>query len=283
MNWEIHHVNLPAQDVIETRKFLTEIIGLNEGKWIYPETMGELHHDERSIAYFGIENRGIHAVRSIPSFAKDNGFMHNPTIGGHFAIGVSDLQGIMDRLTAAGIPFSDAGVYAMAGVHQIYVYDPSYNVIEINQTKSPLPADQLAKQDASEHVEIHHVMIPAHDVAQSVAFFRDIVGLEEGVAPDANDNGSAEKRDAAFFGEDGRGIHLVKPSATYPGSHGLLHNPTLDPHFSIQVENIDSIREKMDAADILYSNGGTCPTAASNSLLVYTPSLRLIELTQINI
>ena len=34
MNWEIHHVNLPAQDVIETRKFLTEIVGLNEGKWI---------------------------------------------------------------------------------------------------------------------------------------------------------------------------------------------------------------------------------------------------------
>ena len=280
MNWEIHHVNLPAQDVIATRRFLCDVVGLVEGKWIYPETVGELHHDERSIAYFGIENRGIHAVRSIPSFARDNGFMHNPTIGGHFAIGVSDIEGVMARLTEAGIPFSDAGVYAMAGVHQIYVYDPSYNVIEINQTKSALPADQVAKQDASEHVEIHHVMIPAHDVAQSVAFFRDIVGLEEGVAPDAGYDGGAEKRDAAFFGANGRGIHLVKPSATYPGSHGLLHNPTIDPHFAIQVANVDVVREKMAAADILYSDGGTCPTADAKSLLVYTPSLRLIEVMQ---
>lgn len=280
MDWEIHHVNLPAHDVIETRRFLCDIVGLTEGKWIYPDTVGELHHDERSIAYFGIENRGIHAVRSIPSFARDNGFMHNPTIGGHFAIGVSDLEGVMSRLTDAGIPFSDAGVYAMAGVHQIYCYDPSFNVIEINQTKAALPADQVAKQNEIEHVEIHHVMIPAHDLAQSTAFFRDLVGLQQGIAPDADVNGLAEKRDASFFGKDGRGIHLVKPSATYANAHGLLHNPTLDPHFAITVADLAAVKRRMSEADILFSEGGTCSTQAMTSVLVYSPSLRLIEITQ---
>ncbi len=280
MDWEIHHVNLPAHDVIETRRFLCDIVGLKEGQWIYPDTVGELHHDERSIAYFGTENRGIHVVRSIPTFARDNGFMHNPTIGGHFAIGVSDLAGIMERLTAAGIPFSDAGIYAMAGVHQIYCYDPSYNVIEINQTKAPLPADQVAKQDPSENVDVHHVMIPAHDLARSTAFFRDIVGLNEGAAPDADLNGTAEKRDASFFGKDGYGIHLVHPSATYPSAHGLLHNPTLDPHFALTVPDLAAVRDRMSKADILYSNGGTCPTDKADALLVYSPSLRLIELTE---
>ena len=171
---------------------------------IYPDTMGELHHDERSIAYFGIENRGIHVVRSIPTFARDNGFIHNPTIGGHFRDQrVTNLDAIMQRLRDANIAFSDAGVYAMAGVHQIYCYDPSYNMIEINQAKAPLPSDQVAKQDASEDVEVHHVMIPAHDVTASAAFFRDIVGLDEGVAPDADANGSAEKRNAAFLERTG--------------------------------------------------------------------------------
>lgn len=279
MDWEIHHVNLPAQDVIATRQFLTTIVGLKEGQWIYPETVGELHHDERSIAYFGVENRGIHAVRSIPSFAQDNGFMHNPTIGGHFAIGVPDLAAIISRLTDAGIPFSDAGVYAMAGVHQIYVYDPSFNVIEINQTKAPLPADQVAKQHPSEHVEIHHVMIPAHDIAQSAAFFRDIVGLNEAAPPDADTNGSAERREATFFGEGTYGIHLVKPSATYPGAHGLQHNPTLDPHFAIAVPDLAAVKHRMREADILFSDGGTCTTPGLESVLVYTPSLRLIEIS----
>jgi len=280
MDWDIHHVNLPAHDVIETRKFLCDVIGLKEGQWIYPDTVGELHHDERSIAYFGIENRGIHVVRSIPTFARDNGFIHNPTIGGHFAIGVSDLDAIIQRLTDAGIPFSDAGIYAMAGIHQIYCYDPSYNVIEINQTKAPLPADQTARQDPSERVNVHHVMIPAHDVAQSVAFFRDIVGLDEGLTPDALVDGSKEKRDAAFFGENGYGIHLVKPSATYPSAHALLHNPTLDPHFALTVPDLAIVRERMQANKILYSDGGTCPMANLDSLLVYSPSLRLMEINQ---
>ena len=63
---------------------------------------------------------------------------------------MKDLQGITDWLTLTGMPFSYAGVYAMAGIHQIYLSDPS-----------------------------HNVMIPAHDVAQSVAFFCEIVGLKE--------------------------------------------------------------------------------------------------------
>ena len=70
MGWEVHYVNLPAHDVIETKMFLGDIIDLKGGHWIYPDIAGELHHDERSIAYFGIENRGIHVVRSIPNLCS---------------------------------------------------------------------------------------------------------------------------------------------------------------------------------------------------------------------
>jgi hypothetical protein len=36
----------------------------------------------------------------------------------------------MDKV---GHLYSDAGTYAMAGMHQVYTYDPSMNFIEINQ------------------------------------------------------------------------------------------------------------------------------------------------------
>ena len=39
----------------------------------------------------------------------------------------------MKRMDDAGILYSDAKVYAMPGMHQIYVYDPNTNMIEINQ------------------------------------------------------------------------------------------------------------------------------------------------------
>ena len=40
---------------------------------------------------------------------------------------------IAHDLEAAGVLVSDAGVYAMAGMRQIYVLDPSSNMIEVNQ------------------------------------------------------------------------------------------------------------------------------------------------------
>ena len=72
-------------------------------------------------------------MKPVPRFAKDNGLFHNPTIGGHVAITVPDLEVVKRRLEAAGVLFSDAGQYAMLGYRQIYLYDPSMNLIEINQ------------------------------------------------------------------------------------------------------------------------------------------------------
>ena len=135
MDWSIHHVNIQAHDVRATAAFWRDMIGIPQGTWTYPPShqVGKVGHDDDHIAYFGTENRGLHIVKPIPTFTRDNGFLHNPTIGGHVAVTVPDLKAVMRRLDAAGIPYTDAGVYAMKGVHQLYVYDPSMNVVEINQ------------------------------------------------------------------------------------------------------------------------------------------------------
>ncbi|MCH1464849.1 MAG: hypothetical protein L7W39_04005 [Alphaproteobacteria bacterium] len=133
--WEIHHVNLQAADVRRSTDFLKSCAGLQEGHWRAPEGKGDFSIDPADLSIFPIGdfNGGLHIIKPDPSFAKRNNFAHNPSIGGHPAIEVSDLMGVKSRLENAGVEVSDAGTYAMAGMHQIYCLDPTGNMIEVNQ------------------------------------------------------------------------------------------------------------------------------------------------------
>lgn len=134
-DWILHHVNFQAHDVRQSVDFYVGIAGMVEGRWQAPPDMGDFSIDPRELAILtlGGENRGLHVIRPDAGFGKRNGFAHNPSIGGHPAFRVPDIHAVMARLDAAGVVYSDAGTYAMTGYHQVYVYDPSYNLIEINQ------------------------------------------------------------------------------------------------------------------------------------------------------
>jgi catechol 2,3-dioxygenase-like lactoylglutathione lyase family enzyme len=133
--WGIHHVNLQAGDVREAVAFYAEIAGMAEGRWQAPSARGDFSIDTHELAVLpqGEFNRGIHIIRADAGFAHRNSFPHNPSIGGHPAFFVPDVLATKTRLQAGGTLVSDAGVYAMAGMHQIYALDPSANMIEVNQ------------------------------------------------------------------------------------------------------------------------------------------------------
>ncbi len=133
--WGIHHVNLSVCDVREGVAFFTEMAGMAEGPWHVPETLGDVSVDPSQLALLplGNDNRGLHLNRPDATFALRNKFAHNPTIGGHPAFWVSDVKAVMQRFSAAGVEYTDAGVYAMPHMHQIYVLDVQANFIEVNQ------------------------------------------------------------------------------------------------------------------------------------------------------
>lgn len=135
MNWSIHHVNIPAHDVRKVAHFYKTILGLQDGAT--PKTIGGGHgtfeRSDDAYVFIGEGDRGLHIVKPIPSFAADNNFTINPVVSGHFAISVRDIEAVKQRLHEAGIFFCNAGNYAMPGVRQLYVYDPSMNCVEINQ------------------------------------------------------------------------------------------------------------------------------------------------------
>jgi len=137
----IHHVNLPANDVRASARFYTEIIGMAEGSWVFPPAnqVGHISSDNSKLTILPAtiaskgDNAGLHLIQPDPEFARKNQLDHNPSIGGHVALQVDDLDAVVQRLQAAGIPYSLTGTFAIPGMRHLYCYDPSMNLLEINE------------------------------------------------------------------------------------------------------------------------------------------------------
>jgi len=125
-----HHLNLASDRdaVARTAEFYRELLEL---------TPVELPRDETaySAGIHTLEDRSgyqYHFVPAEPGFADDQGLPVNPLIG-HLAFRVDDIQALRRRLDAAGIPYSDMGVWAIKGWHQLFCADPQGRVIEFHQ------------------------------------------------------------------------------------------------------------------------------------------------------
>ncbi len=145
MSWSIHHVNLPATDVRASAAFYRDVLGLTEAAWTFPpaDQVGHISADPARLTLFPPSgaargaNAGLHLIQPEPAFARRNALDHNPSIGGHVAIQVDDLDAVMERLKAAGIAFSYAPTFAIPGMRHVYVYDPAMNLLEINEYRAP--------------------------------------------------------------------------------------------------------------------------------------------------
>jgi len=134
-NFYIHHMNLESLDVRESVHFISDLIGLKEGNWVAPNDKGDFSIDKKELSLFPIsnDNKGLHFIKPDEGFDFRNNFIHNPSIGGHPAFSVKNINLIKEKLDNLNILYSDANVYAMPGFHQIYLYDANANTLEINQ------------------------------------------------------------------------------------------------------------------------------------------------------
>jgi glyoxylase I family protein len=66
-----------------------------------------------------------------------SGHAVNPLGKGHIAFQVDDIAEVKARLAAHDVPFSDYGVWAIAGWYQIFFNDPAGNVVECFETPYP--------------------------------------------------------------------------------------------------------------------------------------------------
>ena len=134
-NWYIHHMNLESLDVRESVSFISNFLNLKEGRWIAPKNKGDFSIDPKELSIFPMssQNKGLHIIKPDDGFGFRNDFAHNPSIAGHPAFTVKNVNEVMHKLDKLEILFSNAKVYAMPGFHQIYLYDINANMLEINQ------------------------------------------------------------------------------------------------------------------------------------------------------
>jgi catechol 2,3-dioxygenase-like lactoylglutathione lyase family enzyme len=136
MDWSIHHVNLEARDVQATARFYATMLGMAQSDWVFPASRGYLPGSPDKLALFGDgrdRHSGLHLIAPDEAFAAKNDMTHNPSIGGHVAFQVSDLDAVVARLKAAGIRYSLTGEFAIPGMRHLYVEDPAGNLIEVNE------------------------------------------------------------------------------------------------------------------------------------------------------
>ena len=125
-----HHLNLASDrdGVARNAAFYRDLLGL---------TPVELPRDEAAYGpdIHTLQDRSgyqYHFVPAEPDFSARHELPVNPLIG-HLAFRVDDIAAIRARLDAAGIPYSDMGVWAIAGWHQLFCADPDGRVIEFHQ------------------------------------------------------------------------------------------------------------------------------------------------------
>ncbi len=286
MRWSIHHVNVCSPNVSRTRDFLSNLLGLPEGRWTYPPAhqMGEVHHAGDTMVYYGTDNRGIHAVKPIATFPQDNDILHNPTVGGHVAITIPDVHALMVNLDKASVPYSDAGIYAMKGIHQVYVYDPSWNVIEFNQVTDAEMPDGVQPWEDDWGWGIHHVNLQSHDVRESAAFLSEMAGLQEGIWDRGGTEGdfSVDPDDLTIFplGDGNRGLHIIRPDVTFGQRNGFLVNPSIGGHPAFMVPDLKAVMARMDAAGWHYDDAGVYAMPGMHQIYTYDPAMNVIEINQ---
>jgi catechol 2,3-dioxygenase-like lactoylglutathione lyase family enzyme len=139
LNWSLHHVNINALDLKASLDFYRTLIGMNGANVITTRANEKVD----SVTFTnGVDVRGLHLCTPDmgPQFTK---LPINPTVGGHFAINVPDIEAVRRRLDAAGIVYSAPPYgWAMRELKQIYVYDPSMNVVEINEVDPNIVHDR---------------------------------------------------------------------------------------------------------------------------------------------
>jgi catechol 2,3-dioxygenase-like lactoylglutathione lyase family enzyme len=137
MGWRLHHVHIPVQNIRENAAFYTRILGMQEEPFPYHSDGGIVtDRSSQTRAYFlDDSNCEVHMSRPTQRFSYDNHLFLHPTVSGHLAINVDDIDEVKEALHKEDVPFEDAGVWALKGYYQIYFYDTAMNVVEVNQRR----------------------------------------------------------------------------------------------------------------------------------------------------
>ena len=132
MNLELHHINVCSKDVPRLNEFYRKVLNLK------PVQDDDHVQDTTKGYYSGVEfvtdgKIEFHLATTDLGVGHRTKHAVNPLERGHIAFRTDDIEAFKKHLTEQGIPFSDYGVWAMAGWYQVFFQDPEGTIIEVHQ------------------------------------------------------------------------------------------------------------------------------------------------------
>jgi catechol 2,3-dioxygenase-like lactoylglutathione lyase family enzyme len=121
--WRLHHVNVPAADLAAARQFYSSVL------------------ETQVVEFAGspgvrLSQGGREIHLSVPgSHYTFTDWQVNPTLRGHFAITVADVEEVGRRLAERKVEVEDRKDAGLRGFRQLYCYDPALNLVEFNQPR----------------------------------------------------------------------------------------------------------------------------------------------------
>jgi catechol 2,3-dioxygenase-like lactoylglutathione lyase family enzyme len=125
----------------------------------------------------------------------------------------------------------------------------------------------------------HHLNLAGEKVAETAAFYRDLLGLSPVELP--RDTGNYDAEIVLLQDERGYQYHFIPDDPGFAERAGLPVNPLGGGHLAFRVDDIAAIRARLDAANISYSDMGEWAIKGWHQLFVADPEGRVIEFHQV--
>ena len=273
MNWKLYNVSIPVKDLEESKNFYQMIAGECNTN---DQTHRELF-DNPNGYFWGTSGFGFRIFKPKYDLQLKDEIQSRRS---YLTILVDNIIDIKNNLTENNYDF----IYKETNNFKtILVQEPSLNLILFAENPTIFSMD-IDAYDMNLSWGLHHMNLESLDVRETVQFFCEMVGLEEGrwVAPLKMGNFSIDPDQLSVFpvSNDNRGLHIIKPDDGFGHRNNFPHNPSIAGHPAFTVSDIFSVMENLNAKNILFSDAKVYAMPGFHQIYFYDINANMLEVNQ---
>ena len=273
MNWKLYNVSIPVKDLEESRDFYKMIAGdVNPDDRIHKELF-----DNTEDYFWGTSGFGFRIFKPKYDLQLKNEIQSRRS---YLTILVDNILEIKNNLTQNDYDF----IYKESNnFKKLLVQEPSLNLLQFveNQTVFSMDIDAYSMNLSW---GLHHMNLESLDVRETVKFFCELIGLEEGrwVAPVNMGNFSIDPDQLSVFpvSDDNRGLHIIKPDDAFGHRNSFPHNPSIAGHPAFTVRKLSSVMDNLNAKNVLFSDAKVYAMPGFHQIYFYDINANMLEVNQ---
>ena len=273
MNWKLYNVSIPVKDLEESRDFYKMIAGdVNPDDRIHKELF-----DNNEDYFWGTSGFGFRIFKPKYDLQLKNEIQSRRS---YLTILVDNILDIKNNLTQNDYDF----IYKESNnFKKLLVQEPSLNLLQFveNQTVFSMDIDVYSMNLSW---GLHHMNLESLDVRETVKFFCELIGLEEGrwVAPVNMGNFSIDPDQLSVFpvSDDNRGLHIIKPDDAFGHRNSFPHNPSIAGHPAFTVRKLSSVMDNLNAKNVLFSDAKVYAMPGFHQIYFYDINANMLEVNQ---